>query len=444
MTRRLPPLLVACLLLGLAPPARAAEVVAATLDNGLRVLLLEDHRSPIVTCQVWYRVGSRDERPGLSGLSHYLEHMMYKGTPRYGPGVYSRLLEAEGASENAFTGQDATVYFATIAAERIDLVLDLEADRMRNLLLDAREVDAERKVIMEERRTRSDDDPVGALAEELDAVAFKVHPYRIPPIGFATDIPQLSVADLRPWYDTYYRPNSAILVLVGDFEAGDMLARVRARFAAVPRGPEAPAVRTAEPEQRGERRVWVKKEAQLPVVFQGYHVPNHAAPDASALEVLATVLAGGRASRLWQRLVYEERLALDAGGDYSRLTLDPDLFTFYATVLPDRTVEEVERALAAEVERLRTEPVGDEELQRAKNQIEAAFVFRQDSTWERAATLGRHELLGGWRLRDAFLPGIRAVTADDVLHAARRYFVPDHRTTATLVPVPPAAPAPAR
>jgi zinc protease len=440
---RISALLVAALL-GLAVQARAADVVEATLDNGLRVLLLEDHRSQLITSQVWYRVGSRNERVGLSGLSHYLEHMMFKGTPKYGPRVFSRLLEEQGARENAFTGQDATVYFVTIAAEKVDLVLDLEADRMRHLLLDPKEVDSERKVIMEERRTRTDDDPVGALAEELNAIAFKAHSYRIPPIGFVHDIPQLTAEDLRAWYDTYYRPNNAILVLVGDFQAAEMLAKVRARFADVPRGPEPPPVRVVEPEQLGARRLWVKKEAQLPVIFLGYHAPNHRAPESYALDLLSTVLSGGRASRLYRKLVYEDRLALDASGDYTRLSLDPDLFTFYATVLPEKTVDEVERAILAEVERLQKEPVAEEELQRAKNQIEAAFVFRQDSTYERAATLGRYELAGGWRLRDDYLPRIRAVTAAEVQEVARRYFVEDHQTTAILVPVAPASPAPAR
>lgn len=441
--RRLLALVVVALLLVVAREARAAEVVEATLDNGLRVLLLEDRRSPVITVQTWYRVGSRNERVGLSGISHYIEHMMFKGTPRYGPRVYSRLLEAEGASENAFTSQDATVYFVTIAAEKVDLVLDLEADRMRQLLLDPREVEAERKVIMEERRTRTEDDPIGALAEELDAIAFEAHPYRIPTIGFTHDIQQLTVEDLRAWYDTYYVPNNAILVVAGDFQAAEMLGKVRARFGPVPRGPDPPRVTIVEPDQRGERRLWVKKEAQLPVIFIGYHAPNHRSPDSYPLEVLSTILSAGRTSRLYRRLVYEQRLALDAGGDYTRLSIDPDLFTFYATVLPGKTVEEVERALMAEVEGLQAEPVGDEELQRAKNQIESAFIFRQDSVYARASTLGRHELVGGWRLRDEFLPRVRAVTAADLQQVARRYFVRDHQTTAILVPVPPAS-SPAR
>jgi zinc protease len=432
-------LAVALLLLVVTVAAGAEEVREATLDNGLRVLLLEDHRSPVITLQIWYRVGSRNERVGQSGLSHYLEHMMFKGTPKHGPRVYSRLLEEQGASENAFTAQDATVYFVTIVAERIDLVLDLEADRMRHLLLDPREVESERKVIMEERRTRTEDDPVGALSEELNAIAFVAHPYRIPTIGFMTDIARLTPEDLRAWYNTYYLPNNAILVAVGDFKAAEMLEKVRARFGPIPRGPDPPPVAIGEPEQRGERRLRVKKEAQLPVIFIGYHTPNHRAPDAYALEVLSTILSAGRTSRLYQRLVYGDRVALDAGGDYTRLSVDPDLFTFYATVLPDKTVEEVERTLLAEVERLQQEPVGDEELQRGKNQIEAAFVFGQDSVYNRANIIGRHELVGGWRLLDQFLPGIRAVTAADLQRVARRYFVPDHQTTAVLVPVPPAS-----
>jgi zinc protease len=432
--------LVVLALLLLAASRADADVVEATLDNGLRVVLLEDHRSPVVSVQVWYRVGSRNERVGLSGVSHYLEHMMFKGTPRYGPGAYSRLLEAQGASENAFTSQDATVYFVTIVADRIDLVLDLEADRMRRLLLDPREMAAERTVIMEERRTRSEDDPVGALTEELNALAFIAHPYRIPPIGFMADIEGLTFADLRAWYDTYYQPNNAILVAVGAFAAPELLGKIRARFDPIPRGPEPPRVTAVEPEQRGERRVWVKKEAQLPVVLVGYHVPNHASADAYPLEVLSTILSAGRSSRLYQRLVYEQRLALDAGGEYPRLSIDPDLFTLYATALSGKGIEDVERALLAEVERLRTEPVGDEELQRAKNQIESAFVFRQDSLGHRASTLGRHELVAGWRLIDAYLPGIRAVTAADVQRVARQYFLRDHQTTGILVPVPPAEP----
>jgi zinc protease len=436
---RLASLLVAPLV-GLACPwAGAQDVVEATLDNGLRVLLQEDHRSPVASFQVWYRVGSRDERVGLTGVSHYLEHMMFKGTPTYGPRVYSKLIETVGGHDNAFTGSDATAYHVTVAAEQLDLVLELEADRMRHLLLAPREVDAERKVVMEERRTRTEDDPVGALAELFNAVAFVAHPYRLPTIGFAQDIERLTASDLRAWYDAYYRPNNAIVVAAGDFRATEVLEKIRTRFGAIPRGPDPPRVTVTEPEQRGERRVWLRKEAQLPVVFAGYPAPNHRSEDAYPLEVLSAVLSGGRTSRLHRRLVYEDRLALEAGGDYARLTLDPDTFTFYVTVLPERSVEEAERALDVEVERLRTELVSDEELQRAKNQLEAAHLFAQDSVFSRAATLARHELLGSWRLVEAYLAGIRAVTREDVRRVALRHLVAERRTTAILLPAPAAS-----
>ena len=436
---RLAGLLVAPLV-GLACPwAGAQEVVEATLDNGLRVLLQEDHRSPVASFQVWYRVGSRDERVGLTGLSHYLEHMMFKGTSTYGPRVYSKLIETVGGQDNAFTSRDTTVYHVTLAAEQLDLVLELEADRMRHLLLDPQEIDSERKVIMEERRTRTEDDPVGALSELFNAVAFVAHPYRLPTIGFAQDIERLTASDLRTWYDAYYQPNNAIVVAAGDFRATELLEKIRTRFGAIPLGPDPPRVTVTEPEQRGERRVWLRKEAQLPVVFAGYPAPNHRSEDAYPLEVLSAVLSGGRTSRLYRRLVYEERLALEAGGDYARLTLDPDTFTFYVTVLPERSVEEAERALTAEVERLRTELISEEELQRAQNQLEATYLFAQDSVFSRSATLARHELLGGWRLRETYLAGIRAVTREDVRRVAERHLVPERRTTAILLPIPAAA-----
>jgi zinc protease len=428
--------LLVALLVGLAcPAAHGQEVVEATLDNGLRVLLQEDHRSPVASFQVWYRVGSRDERVGLTGVSHYLEHMMFRGTPAYGPRVFSKLIEAVGGQDNAFTSRDVTAYHVTVAADQLDLVLLLEADRMRHLRLDPREVDAERGVVLEERRTRMEDDPVGALAELFSATAFLAHPYRLPTIGLAQDIERLTAVDLRSWYDTYYRPNNALVVAVGAFQAADLLARIRTRFEGIPRGLDPPRVAVSEPEQRGERRVFLRKVAQLPVVFTGYPAPNHRSADAYPLEVLSTVLSSGRTSRLFRRLVYEERLALEAGGDYSPLTLDPDTFTFYVTVLPGRTVEEAERALDAEVARLRTELVSDEELQRAKNQLEAAYLFGQDSVFRRSATLARYELLGGWRLRDAYLPGIRAVTREDVRRVAERHLVAERRTTAILIPV---------
>ena len=447
-TARLVALSLLAVLAASAPVGRAAatshsgDVLEATLDNGLRVLVLEDHRSPIVSVQVWYKVGSRNERPGATGLAHFLEHMMFKGTPTHGKGEFARLVERNGGQDNAFTAQDMTSYFVNIAADKLDLVLRLEADRMRHLLLDPKEIDSERQVVMEERRTRTEDDADGLLSEELSAIAFKAHPYRWPIIGWMEEINRINPPELRAFYDTYYVPNNAILAVVGDVKAPDVLARIREVFGGIPRGPAPPAVTAVEPPQIGERRVIVRKAgAQLPIVSIAYHVPNHASPDAPALELLSTILSEGRASRLYRKLVYEKRMALGAGGDYSYASVDPNLFWFYATPLPGHTVEALERALLDEIELLKSEPVPDEELARAKNQIEASFVWRQDSVHSRASGLVRFEMLGSWRLLDRFVPMIRAVTAADIQRVARAYFPSDRKNVGVLLPAE--APAPA-
>jgi len=417
-------------------------VTEATLDNGLRVLVQEDPRNPVVAVQIFYRVGSRNERPGATGLAHFLEHMMFKGTPTRGRGVTSRLIEQNGGRDNAFTTKDMTGYYVNIVADRLDLVLAIEADRMRNLLLDPAEIDSERKVVMEERRMRTDDDPDGLLDEEMNSLAFKAHPYRWPVLGWMSDIARINRTELRAFYDTYYVPNNAILVIAGDVKAAAALALARRHFGPIPRGATPPAVTAVEPPQIDDRRLVVRKEgAQLPIVNIAWHVPNHASADAAALELLSTVLSVGRSSRLYRRLVYEERLALGAGGDYTYSSLDPSLFWFYATPLPGRTPEAVEQALLAEVERLKQEPVQPEELERARNEIEASFVWRQDSVFSRASALGRFEMLGSWRLLEDFLPKLRAVSAADLQRVARLYFPLDRKNVSILLPAEPASPA---
>ncbi len=417
-------------------------VTEATLDNGLRVLVQEDPRNPIVAVQLLYRVGSRNERPGATGLAHFLEHLMFKGTPTRGRGEISRLIELNGGRENAFTTKDMTGYYVSIAADRLDLVLEIEADRMRNLLLDPAEIDSERKVVMEERRMRAEDDPDGLVYEAMNSLAFKAHPYRWPIIGWMADIARINQTELRAFYDTYYVPNNAILVIAGDVKAADALALARRRFGSIPRGATPPPVTAVEPPQIDERRLVVRKDgAQLPMVNIGWHVPNHTSPDAPALELLSTVLSEGRSSRLYQRLVYEKRMVLGAGGEYSYSSLDPALFWFYATPLPGQTPEAVEQALLAEVERLKQEVVPDEELERARNQIEASFVWQQDSVFSRASVVGRFEMLGSWRLLDDFLPRLRAVTAADLQRVARLYFPVDRKNVSILLPAEPAASA---
>ena len=417
--------------------ARAADrVVATTLDNGLRVLLLEDQRSPIVSFQMWYRVGSRNEHRGMTGIAHFLEHLMFKGTPSHGPKQFARLVEENGGQDNAFTSQDVTSYYVDIAADKLDLVLDLEADRMQNLLLDPKEIHSEREVVIEERRTRTEDDPGGFLGEEVSSIAFKAHPYQAPIIGWMDDIKRITPEEIRAFYKTYYVPNNAIVVAAGAFRADDVLEKIKRRFGRIPRGKVPPPMLAVEPTPNGERRVIVKRQAELPIVYMAWHVPNYQSDDSVALELLSTILSGGRASRLYRDLVYQRQLALEAGGDNSYFSIDPSLFWFWATPMPGQTPEKLETELSAHIERLKKEPVTDEELARAKNQIEAAFVYQDDSIHQRASLLARFELIGGYAMKDSFLAKIRAVTAADLTRVARTWFDPDKKVVGVLLPKP--------
>jgi zinc protease len=438
--RRASILLLALVVLLPATRSRGADsasdpLLASTLDNGLRVLVLEDHRNPIVSVQVWYRVGSRNEQRGATGLAHFLEHMMFKGTKAHPRGAFSELVERNGGRNNAFTTQDVTSYYVNIAADRVDLILDLEADRMRNLTLDPKDIDSERQVVTEERRTRTEDDPAGFLGEAVSAIAFKAHPYGQPIVGWMEDLARITPTQLRAFYDTYYEPGNALLVVAGDVKGPELLEKIKRRFGAIRRAPAPPPVTAVEPPQDGERRVTLRRpEARLPVVYLAWPVPNYTSPDATALELLSTVLSSGRTSRLYRHLVYERQLALDAGGDYSYFSFDPNVFWFWATPMPGQTPETLEKELLAEMDKLRAEPVTEEELTRAKNQTEAGFVFQEDSIFRRATLLARFELNGGYAKKDEFMRSIRALTAADLQRVAKTWFPPDLKNVGILLP----------
>jgi zinc protease len=428
-------LLLLPVLLGVGADARDLEVFETTLDNGLRVLLLEEPKAPVVTFHVWYRVGSRNEQPGRTGLAHFLEHMMFKGTPQVGAQAFSQVIRKNGGRDNAFTSQDYTGYFVTIAADRIHLPLELEPDRMVNLLLEPDEIERERNVVMEERRLRTDDDPTSSLWEKVQAATFTIHPYRNPVIGWMEDIQRLNREDLQAFYKMYYAPNNAVVVVVGDFKRAELLPRIRKAFGAIPRGPEPPPVRIVEPPQTGERRVTLTREdAKLPFIMVVYRTPNLTDADSYPLEVLEVILAGGKSARLHRNVVYEKQLALGAGAHYARVSADPEAFALYASSLPGKNVEHLEQALYAEVERLKTELVSPRELEKAKNQIEAAFIFSQDSVFSLARQLASYEIVAGWRHWKAYLPGIRAVTAEDVQRVAKKYLTTGNRTVGILIP----------
>jgi len=429
--------LVACVLFMLSAITTsldAAQVQEHALDNGLKVLLLEDHKSPAVTFQVWYRVGARNEKDGKSGLAHFLEHMMFKGTPTTGPEEYSRIIAKNGGRTNAFTSSDVTVYFATMSREKIGIEIELEADRMANALLGDKYFEPEKKVIQEERRMRTDDNPVSALSEATSAVSFTVHPYRRPVVGWMQDILALTRQDLVDFYKLYYAPNNAYIVMVGDFSSPEMLSKIKAAFGKIPRGPEPPKVNTEEIEQRGERRLVLKKEAELPFVLNFYHAPNLKSADSFALDLLTVVLAGGKSSRLYHDLVYQKRLVRGIDADYSGISIDPAGLSIYAQLLPGIEPATVEREIERGLEKVKSDLITERELQKAKNQVEAAFVFAQDSIFGQAMKIGYYEAVGGWRQMDGYLDGIRKVTREDIRRVARQYLVPDRRTVGTLIP----------
>ena len=418
----------------LAATSQTIQVQEFVLDNGLKVLLLEDHKSPAVTFQVWYRVGSRNEKDGKSGLSHFLEHMLFKGTRKLKPEEYSRIIAKNGGRSNAFTSSDVTVYFATMSRDKIGIEIELEADRMVNALLGETYFEPEKKVIQEERRLRTEDNPVSALGEVAGAVAYMVHPYRRPVIGWMDDILNLTRQDLVDYYKLYYAPNNAFIVMTGDFSTQEMLPKIKAAFGNIPRGPEPPKVRAEEPPQQGERRVTLKKEAELPFVLLYYHTPNLKSPDSYALDVLSVVLAGGRSSRLYHDLVYQKRLARSVDADYNGLSIDPSVFSVTAQLMPGKEPAEIEREMDGLLEQVKAEFISDRELQKAKNQIESEFIYAQDSIFGQAMKIGYYEAVGGWRLMDGYLDGIRKVTREDVQRVAKAYLDRDRRTVGILLP----------
>ncbi len=425
-------------LASLAPAGTLTErVFETTLANGLKVLILEEPKAPVVTVQVWYKVGSRNEQAGKTGLSHMLEHMMFKGTAKVGPKQFDLLVTRNGGVDNAETQRDVSGYYEDFSADRVELGLELEADRMASLLIDEKDFLSERQVVVEERSLRIEDQPSNVLGEVMRATAFLAHPYGRPTIGWPSDIKGWTREDLARHYRIYYAPNNATLVVAGDVKKDAILPKIQALYGGIPRQPDPPKVITQEPPQVGERRVYVRKEAELPLLFMVHHVPNLTHPDSFALQVLAYILGGGESARFHQKVVYEKQLASYAGADYNPIYTDPFLFGFSAGPLPGKTAEEVEQVLQAEVERVQREPVMDRELQKAKNQIESEFVFSMDSVHQLANLLGKYETVASWKLLDGFLDGVRKVTAADVQRVARQYLTQDNRTVAILIPVKP-------
>jgi zinc protease len=412
------------------------------LENGLKLIVQEDRRAPVVVSQVWYRAGSLDEVNGKTGVAHVLEHMMFKGTKEVKSGQFSRLIAAAGGKENAFTSTDYTCYFQQLEKSNLPLSFKLEADRMVNLQLTEEEFAKEIKVVMEERRWRTDDKPQSKVNEAFQGVVYRAHPYSRPVIGFMNDLENMTVADAREWYNTWYAPNNATVVVVGDVNAQDVYKLAKQYF-----GKLKPKVLPArkpqvEPAQIGERRVVVKAPAKLPYLLMGYHVPPLIHPDSDwepyALEVLAGVLSGNSAARLNQQLVRETQLAIDASAGYDLMSRGrQSIFALDGTPSEGKTVIELEAAMLEQIEKIKQFGITEEELNRVKAGVIAADVYQRDSMFYQGMQLGTTETIGfPWKIVQDYPFKLRAVTAEQVQAVAKKYLLKDNLTVATLDPQP--------
>ncbi len=420
----------------------ASSIQEFKLDNGLKLVVQEDHRSPVVVSQVWYRAGSIDEVNGKTGVAHVLEHMMFKGTKKVPAGQFSRLIAAAGGKENAFTSTDYTCYFQQLEKSQLPLSFELEADRMANLQLTKEEFDKEIKVVMEERRWRTDDKPQAMVNEAFQGAVYLAHPYSRPVVGFMNDLENMTYEDAREWYDHWYAPNNATLVVVGDVKADDVYKLAKQYF-----GKLTPKVIPArkpqvEPPQIGERRLIVKAPAKQPYILMGYHVPAVKDVDKDwepyALEVLAGVLSGNPAARLNQILVRDTQLAVDASAGYDLMSRGRlSLFELDGTPSEGKTVAELEAALVQQIEKIKATGVTKEELDRVKAGVIAADVYQRDSMFYQAMQIGTVETIGfSWRILDGYQAKLRAVTSEQVQDVAKKYLVKDNLTVATLDPQP--------
>jgi zinc protease len=415
------------------------QISEHVLSNGLKVLVQEDHRSPVVVSQVWYKVGSSYEPNGITGISHMLEHTMFKGTDKHPAGEFSRIIAENGGEENAFTGQDYTAYFQTMTASKLAVSFELEADRMRYLHILPEELKKELEVVTEERRMRTEDNPQAKMAEQFAAMAYASSPYKNPIIGWQTDIAAYTAPDLQVWYQRWYAPNNATLVVVGDVKTADVFALAHQYFGDLKTSEILPLKPQTEAPQIGVRKMTVKAPAKLPSVLLGYHVPTLKTAEneneAYALEVLAGVLDGGSSARLSSSLIRGKQIAVEANAGYNLTSRLDNLFELEGTPAEGKTVWDVEAALKEEISKLQVKLVEESELQRIKAQVLAGEVYQRDSNFYQAMQLGMLETVGlGWKKEGEYVAKINQVTAEQVRNVARKYLIDDHLNIAYLEP----------
>ena len=438
--------LLSLLSLLLTPPLAVAAPVTdntfeTTLANGMRVIVREDHRAPTAVQMVWYRVGSIDEHDGVTGVAHVTEHMMFKGTPRVGPGEFNRRVASVGGRDNAFTSTDYTAYFQQVPASQLKAVMVLEADRMRHLTLEPTGYSKEIQVIMEERRMRTDDQSSARVHEAMNAVAWQAHPYRRPVIGWMSDLEQMTVADVRDWYRRWYVPNNATLVVVGDVNHQQVFGWAKQTYGAIPARALPARKQYEEPVQTGQRQLEVKAPADLPLLVMGWKAPRLNDPrkdmDPYALEMLAQILDGHDAARLPTALVREQQVAVSIDTSYDSTNRGPSMFMVQASPRPGHTVEQLEQSIRGALAEVANKGVTDQELARARSQLRASEVYKKDSVMGQAMEIGMLETLGyGWQSSPLMLEKLNQVTTADVQRVAQSYFKDDQLTIARLVPQP--------
>ncbi|MBK9783242.1 MAG: insulinase family protein [Betaproteobacteria bacterium] len=421
--------------------AAHANPYEMTLKNGMRVIVKEDRRAPTAVQMVWYRVGSVDEVDGTSGVAHVLEHMMFKGTPSVGPGEFNKRVAAAGGRDNAFTSRDYTAYCQQVPKEKLEEMMQLEADRMRHLNVDAKEFEQEIKVVMEERRMRTDDNPQSKLFEQMTAVAFQAHPYRRPIIGWMNDLETMTAADAKAWYDTWYVPNNAYAVITGDVDHHAVFALAEKYYG--PLEGRALPVRKAqtEPTQEGVRKVSVKAPAELPVLIMGYKAPvlRDVEKDSEpyALDMLSAILDGHDAARFNKKLVRENKVALSVGIDYDGTARGPGMLYLHGSPSEGKTVADLEAALRAEIAHVQKDGVSEQELKRAKAQLLASQVYKLDSMFGQAMEIGQNESAGiPYQKISRMLEKLQQVTAAEIQAVAQKYFNDDALTIGVLDPQP--------
>ncbi|USQ14337.1 insulinase family protein [Legionella lytica] len=416
-----------------------SQVQEYTLNNGLKILVKEDHRAPIAVSMIWYNVGSADEPGGITGVSHAIEHIMFKGTKKYPLGVFSKTIAEIGGQSNAFTNNDYTAFFEKTDASRLATSFELEADRMNNLLLSADEFAKEIKVIQEERRLRTDDNPQALAFERFLATAHLAAPYNHPVIGWMSDLKQMSVDDVRKWYKRYYAPNNATLVVVGDVNAEQVRALAQHYFAALPQRKIPIRKPQQEPPALGKKAISVQSTAKLPLVMIGYSVPGiktaKAAYEPYALEIIAGILDAGEGARFAKNLIRGQHIATGASTYYNLYTRYQTQFIVYGAPSQNQNVHVLEKGLVEQLDDLKKNPISDKELKRIKNQIIAQKTYEKDSIFSQAMELGLLETVGlGWNKANEYTQAINAVTAEQIQQTAQRYFQENNMTVAKLEP----------